>query len=177
MLKGGQFENTVQQPLVFLVNLTPFQRFQIDARRLLGGVSHRLTDMGQGHVGVIGGGCPGVTGYVGTQIDGKTKHPRDFVKMFVVTADGTGILLVGLADVGTPENGEEIRASLGGVRLDEAEHLGLDLYLKVLTGLATVVDKASVTDVGMLQIGEVNKGQTSCTEAENERVAGKGQFA
>ena len=162
--------------LVLQVDFTGFQRLQVDAGGMLGGVAHRLADVGHGDVGMVGSRRPGMTRHVGGEIGLQTQHPGDLVQVLVVAADGRVVLTVGLTDIGAGEHGEEIGAVGGGIFLDEIAHFRLNSHLDMLARLPPFIDDGGPLDVGGFQVGEVDKRHALGTEAEDEGVAGKYQF-
>ena len=108
---------------------------------------------------------------IGCEGDVQAEHLGDFVKMFVVSSQCGVILSVGLSDICACDDREEIRAVGGGVSVDEIAHLGQYAYFDMAARLSAFVDKAAPTDIFMSEVGEVDEGQSTGTETEDEDVA------
>ena len=106
----------------------------------------------------------------------EAEHLGEFVEVLVIAAEGGGILMVRFLDIGAGEDWEEIRSGGKGIAVEEGLHLGLDSHLEALTSLATVIDQTALSDIFTTKIGEIDKGESTCTETEDERVACKGEF-
>ena len=124
---------------------------------------------------MVGCRCPGVAGDIRGEGMAKAEHLGEFVEVLVIAAEGGGILMVRLLDIGAGEDREEIRSGGKGIAVEEGLHLGLDSDLEVLTGLATVIDQAALSDIFTTKIGEINKCESTRTETEDERVACEGE--
>ena len=125
---------------------------------------------------MVGCRCPGVAGDIGGEGMAEAEHLGEFVEVLVIAAEGGGILMVGLLDIGTGEDWEEIRTGGKGIAVEEGLHLGLDSDLEALTGLAPMIDQAALSDIFTTEIGEIDKGESTRTETEDERVACKGEL-
>jgi hypothetical protein len=107
----------------------------------------------------------------------EAKHLGEFVEVLVIAAEGGGILMMRLLDIGAGEDREEIRSGGKSIAVEEGLHLGLDSDLEALTGLAPMIDQAALSDIFTTEIGEIDKGESTRTETEDERVACEGEFA
>lgn len=124
-------------------------------------------------------GCrgPGMTGDIGREGMAEAQHQGELVEVLVVAAEGGGILTVGLLDISAGEDREEIRSGGKGIAVEELLHLGLDSDLETLTGFATGINEATMSDIFRTKIGEIDKGEPTGTKTKDERVACEGKTA
>ena len=120
---------------------------------------------------MIGSRSPGVAGHVGGEGYIQTEHLGETVQVLVVPADSRVVLLVRLFDVGTGENGKQVGTSRHCVLVDKRLHLRLYLHLDILSCLPALINDATMLDVLPLQVSEIDKGESTGAEAEDERVA------
>jgi len=118
-----------------------------------------------------------MTGDIGREGMREAEHQGELVEVLVIATEGGGILTVGLLDIGAGEDREEIRSGGKGIAVEKGLHLGLDSHLETLTGLATSINEATMSDIFRTKIGEVDKGEPTGTETEDERVAREGETA
>lgn len=118
-----------------------------------------------------------MTGDIGREGMAETEHQGEFVEVLVVAAEGSGILTMGLLDIGAGEDREEIRSRGKGIAVEELLHLGLDSDLEALTSFATGINEVSVSDIFTTKVSKIDKGEPTGTETEDERIAGEGELA
>ncbi len=117
-----------------------------------------------------------MTGDIGSEGMRESEHQGELVEVLIVASEGGGILTVGLMDIGAGEDREEIRSGGKGIAVEELLHLGLDSDLETLTGLATGINQAIMSDIFKTKISKIDKGEPAGTETKDERVAGEGEF-
>ena len=117
-----------------------------------------------------------MTGDIGREGMREAEHQRELVEVLVITTEGGGILTMGLMDIGAGEDREEIRSGGKGIAVEELLHLGLDSDLEILTGLATGINEATMSDIFTTKVGKIDKGEPTGTETKDERVAGEGEL-
>ena len=161
-----------EQVVVGFVNEAAFQRFQVYFGGLFGVVTHRLRDDGKGNVLMVGGCGPGVAADVGGEVDSANELAQKG-ELGVVPSDDTVVLPIHQPGiVGLGEQGEEIEGRGGGAT-DDLLHHGFHLYKDALVGLAAHIGDDALREVGLAQMGCIDKGHAPGTEAEEEEVAGK----
>lgn len=157
---------------------------EVDACGAFGGsaVSQCLADDADWDAFVEGDACPGVTGDVHGEWDGKLEHLADTMEGGVET----GIV----HKVGDEPRG--LRGCRGGSAwgawfchgvlfragvveaIEEFLHFGFPLDGKRLMGLAAGVGELVVGEVGGMETGDVDEGHASGIVAEKEEVTGLG---
>ena len=116
-----------------------------------------------------------MSGHIRGEVCLDAEHLGELVQKLVVFTKSRGILPMSLTDIGTGQYGEEVGA-IGGIPVYELTHLGLYLDFYVLSCLATFIYDAAMPYVLRLQIGKIDKGKPTGTEAKDKDVASKRKF-
>lgn len=170
------FLEEIDEGLVGLMDERTVQRGQVDERGLVVVVAKAFADDGQRDVQGPGGGGPGVAGHIGGERHGKAYQPAQLLQVAVDALLGL-LELASVGAIGRPkDDGQQVgTAGTGGrIAVDQGLHLGGPLDANALVGLPTDVDQHAAAQVGLAQVGHVDKRHAASVEAEQEQVARTG---
>jgi len=166
-------KDRIEERTVSLINLRTVNLLQVYLRRTLTVMAKSLTDVGHWHVLLLSRGRPGVSADVGGER--QSQHVTQLSERLVIADECAHIGLVGVLGIASAvEDGQQIDGGRG-MPVEDGLHLRRYLYGELLSCLMAAVGERAVAHIALAQVGHIDKGNATGTEAEHEEVADKQQ--